>query len=239
MIDREDWVFVFDLDDTLYLERQFVRSGFDAVGAHVQERFGISDFAARAARVFRHGDRSRVFDALVGHYGLDAGLIPSLVALYRDHDPQIALAPDVARWLQRHRHSHRIAVITDGTAGTQMNKLRALKLDNGDIAPIICTDRWGRDFWKPHPRSFEHVADHYRVPGRHCVYIADNPAKDFIAPRALGWRTIQIVRRGAIHAMRPLRPGWVGADAVIRSFDEIAIRLKACADGDFGARANG
>ena len=31
------------------------------------------------------------------------------------------------------------------------------------------------------------------------VYVADNPRKDFIAPRALGWRTVRIRRRGGEH----------------------------------------
>jgi putative hydrolase of the HAD superfamily len=214
-------VIVLDLDDTLYLERDFVRSGFAAVAAHVRESFGIGDFAARAAQLFNHGDRTRVFDALVTHYRLDAGLVPLLVDLYRAHVPDIALAPDAARWLQRHRHASRLAVITDGPERTQGNKLRALGLDSGGIAPLVCTGKWGRGWEKPNPRAFELVADHHRAAGENLVYVADNPAKDFIAPRALGWRTVQIKRPGAIHAGKPDCAGAVHADTVIRSFDEL------------------
>ena len=33
-----------------------------------------------------------------------------------------------------------------------------------------------------------------------CVYVADNPTKDFAAPRALGWHTVRIRRPGGLHA---------------------------------------
>jgi putative hydrolase of the HAD superfamily len=31
------------------------------------------------------------------------------------------------------------------------------------------------------------------------VYVADNPAKDFVAPRALGWATVRVRRAGSLH----------------------------------------
>jgi putative hydrolase of the HAD superfamily len=33
------------------------------------------------------------------------------------------------------------------------------------------------------------------------VYVGDNPAKDFIAPRALGWSTVQINRPTGTYAL--------------------------------------
>ena len=30
--------------------------------------------------------------------------------------------------------------------------------------------------------------------------MADNPAKDFVSPRQLGWRTVRIRRTGGLHA---------------------------------------
>jgi putative hydrolase of the HAD superfamily len=33
-----------------------------------------------------------------------------------------------------------------------------------------------------------------RHPGLQYIYIADNPAKDFVAPNLLGWKTVQILR---------------------------------------------
>ena len=224
-------VIVFDLDDTLYLERDFVRSGYAAVGDWMERTLGVAGFAERAWAVFERGERAHVFDSVLADidFGDRPDLVATLVALYRDHLPAIALAPDAATWLQRHRHRTRLALLTDGAAATQMNKLRALGLTDGGIDPLVCTGHWGRAFWKPHPRGFAHIAAHHGLPGAGFVYVADNPAKDFIAPRALGWRTVQIVRPGAIHATPAGQVPGVGADIVITSLDDLDDCLAAAA----------
>ncbi len=33
--------------------------------------------------------------------------------------------------------------------------------------------------------------------------MADNPAKDFVAPHRLGWRTVRVRRAGGLHAEEP------------------------------------
>jgi hypothetical protein len=42
---------VFDLDDTLYLERNYVHSGFRALGEWAKTSLGVPDFADRASRL--------------------------------------------------------------------------------------------------------------------------------------------------------------------------------------------
>jgi putative hydrolase of the HAD superfamily len=41
------------------------------------------------------------------------------------------------------------------------------------------------------------------VSGDRCVYAADNPAKDFVAPHRLGWQTIRVRRQGGLHCGVP------------------------------------
>lgn len=36
--------------------------------------------------------------------------------------------------------------------------------------------------------------------GKECVYVADNPQKDFITANKLGWMTVQICREGGEYA---------------------------------------
>src|SRR3546814_4684724 len=91
-------------------------------------------------------------------------------------------------------------MLTDCELCCQQAKIAALGLNRSDIMPIICTGQWGRSYWKPHRRGFEDIQSHYRLPPSAFVYIADNPVKDFIAPRALGWRTVQTIRPGGIHS---------------------------------------
>src|SRR3546814_4787341 len=107
---------------------------------------------------------------------------------------------DAGRFRTSERTGRALAMLTDGELCCQQAKIAALGLNRSDIMPIICTGQWGRSYWKPHRRGFEDIQSHYRLPPSAFVYIADNPVKDFIAPRALGWRTVQIIRPGGIHS---------------------------------------
>lgn len=215
-------VLVLDLDDTLYLERDYVLSGLQAVDLAVRRLCGAEGFFECAAAEFNAGRRTFLFDTVLSQLGLAAtpDLIAALVKVYREHEPLIELQPDAADFLARIGVDYPLAILTDGYLVSQRNKIRALGLDRIGIFPIVCTDSWGRRYWKPHERGFRHIQSHHRLQGQACVYIADNPAKDFIAPRRLGWRTVHIKRPERVHmATEELEPV---ADCKIESLAELS-----------------
>lgn len=189
-------VLVFDLDDTLYSEREFVLSGFAAVDAWLAQRHGLAGFGAEATRLFEAGTRGRIFDEALRRLAVDGAgeLVPHLVDVYRGHAPRISLLEE-ARWALQHFHGRlRLGLITDGHAATQRNKFAALGVSRY-FAHVVFTDDLGRANWKPSPLPFRDVMDRLGCAGDECVYVGDNPVKDFVAPNALGWLTVQI-RRG-------------------------------------------
>ena len=191
---------IFDLDDTLYLERDYALSGYKAVGAWIRENYGVTDFALTCQELLDSGRRDRIFDeALIAH-SLDPSpeLITQLVASYRSHTPDIDLAPDTALYFARCRPGAVFGMITDGHLQTQKAKVRALGLERA-LSKIIFTASFGEGFSKPHPRAFVAIEDWAAQFGRPLVYVADNPRKDFVTARARGWRTIRIARPERIH----------------------------------------
>lgn len=189
---------VFDLDDTLYLERDFAFSGYRHLGQHVLGRHGIAGFEDACRALFLKGERRRILDLACERLGWAEGAahVPDLIAVYRDHAPRIALCPDAADWLSRHGRADRLGLITDGPARTQGNKVAALGLQ-GRIGHVCLTGALGPGFGKPHPHAFALMEA--AGGGGRMVYVADNPAKDFVTPKARGWLTVQIAREGAIH----------------------------------------
>jgi len=57
-------LYVLDIDDTLYLERDYVRSGFCAVGRWLAEHQNVEDFFERAWALFEAGARGNIFDTV-------------------------------------------------------------------------------------------------------------------------------------------------------------------------------
>lgn len=193
-----DLCVVFDVDDTLYLERDYVISGFRAVGDWAARWLSITDFEARCLELHDSGHRVEVFDDVLRACDHPASpeLISGLVAIYRGHRPQISMAGDAARAITEIRHKWPIAVITDGPVISQSQKCDALGLPNF-ANPIVLTGTRGDKFHKPHSGAFELVAS--RMEARRFVYVADNPVKDFTAPHQLGWQSVRIRRKGGLH----------------------------------------
>jgi len=189
---------VFDIDDTLYLERDYVRSGFQVVGHWVSQWLGIHDFAERCWSHFTGGQSGTIFDDTLRECGVEFNprIVTSLVELYRAHTPAIFLAEDVVATLDAISALAPMAIISDGPAASQSRKAESLGLSNFAF-PILLTDILGSAFHKPHLRAFEELER--LCPAAAYVYIADNPLKDFVAPKHLGWRTVRIRRPKGLH----------------------------------------
>lgn len=188
-------VLVFDLDDTLYPEREYVRSGFDAVGKWLFENQGTRGFFEEAWKLFEIGSRGNTFNLALETLGLVPApeLIHKMVDVYRNHLPRISLFPDAAEALEKYWKTHRLALLTDGYASSQRRKIEALGISRY-FETLVVTDELGREFWKPHPRAYEEVTTRLRCRPDECTYIGDNPRKDFVTARKLGWKTVQIRR---------------------------------------------
>lgn len=195
---------IFDVDDTLYPERDYVFSGYRAVGAAFADRLDVNadELAARMRALFDTPDRRRVFNAIVADAGVapaDAdALVQEMVATYRGHMPEIALDPEARELLLDLHDRVALGAISDGYLDVQQRKVDALELAEL-LDEIVLTDTWGREFWKPHARAFEEIAARLCVAHDRCVYVGDNLAKDFVAPNQLGWQTVLLNRPDRVH----------------------------------------
>lgn len=217
-------VVVLDLDDTLYLERDYVRSGFAAVARTVEVQYGATGFFEIAWALFEDGARSTVFDIALTECGIpaDSSIISDLVYIYRNHKPNIALCADAVNFLNRYPLGRPLALITDGPLQSQSAKVKALGLENR-FDPLIYSDQWGVTYRKPHERPYRAVEESWpSISTAQLIYIADNPLKDFVTPRARGWRTIRIARQGGEHYHCEIK-GEHRADRQITSFDELQL----------------
>lgn len=211
---------ILDLDDTLYLERDYVRSGFRAVGQYLASRFGIGGFGEQCWALFEQGVRGTTFDQVLRDTGLGELIRPAeLIKIYREHVPSIELQDDVILFLEKWPRDRPIGLITDGPVSSQSAKIDALKLTNR-MRPIVMSDSFGVLYRKPHHRPFVEVERLLKLPPTQLTYVGDNPSKDFAAPHLRGWRTIRIRRPSGEHSERPNGID-CPADAEITSFQDL------------------
>ena len=201
---------VFDLDDTLYDEIDYCRSGFAVVADFVSKLPQTLPAERIYSTLWKHftaGNRKTTFNAALDELGIgyDDKLIRQLVSIYRNHRPQIALPQDSRDVLEQLSQKYTLALLTDGFLPAQELKVRALRIEEY-FRRIVYTEQLGRESWKPSPVGFERLMRDLDAKAETATYVADNEEKDFIAPNQLGFSTVQILRPARLHTSVSQQP---------------------------------
>lgn len=181
-IETAGTVFVFDLDDTLYKEADYHRSGVMAVGRKIDLLYK-RDISSQITQWIGSTTKD-LWGEICKKLNLPETVKQSLIWEYRLHQPVITLdraTRHMLDWLAQRASG--LAILTDGRAITQRLKLSALGLEN---LPAYISEEHGSE--KPAPERFQAIQRLH--PAQRYVYIGDNPAKDFLAPNQLGWISI-------------------------------------------------
>ncbi|MCH7567543.1 MAG: HAD family hydrolase [Nitrospirae bacterium] len=192
---------VFDLDDTLYPERQYALSGFSAVADWAESTLGISRERGYSELVayFEDGVRGDTFNRWLEAHDLEPGRwIPDMVTIYRDHTPSLEPYPETHSVLRSLRGSYRLGLITQGHKPGQQRKLEALGLAETFEAVLILGEQDRQD-WKPSQVPFERLLEELDLAGSQAAHVGDNPLKDFVGARQLGMLTIWVRRPEGEH----------------------------------------
>lgn len=211
-------IIVLDLDDTLYDERTYMTSGFYAVAKHLEVRFSIkADHTYSEMLAELEKSKTGVFNkVLAKHDLLSKKMIHECLMVYRKHKPNIRLYPDALRFLEENREVP-IYIITDGNSLVQRLKIQALNLDLF-VKRSYMTWKKGQAYAKPSPYFINLIAQNEGVKLEEIVYIGDNPEKDFVGIKKLGYKTVRILRGSYKNLNKDVD---FEADIVVESFDQL------------------
>jgi len=178
---------VSDIDAEL-LTRVYVeesRSFYSATGLPTVGS-GADGITARTAQWRSALDRCAIHD--------DA-IVERTVALYAAarHDTY-QLFPDVLPFLEATAGRYSVAIVTNGAADIQREKIVVTGLDR-HIATIVVSGEIG--FWKPEPAIFEGALRRLNVPASAASHVGDSYASDVVGARAAGVMPVWLVRSEA------------------------------------------
>lgn len=187
-------VVLFDLDDTLYSEKEYVRSGFHQVAALFPE---ISDAEETLWSYFLL--KKPAIDCFLEKEHLSRHLKEKCMETYRRHMPDIHLYPNVRDMLIRLGRQYHLGLVTDGRPEGQRAKIRALDIENLFEHIIITDELGGSGFRKPNPKAFQLMAERFSAEYSKMCYVGDNIQKDVIGVKSLGMRALLFCNRDGLY----------------------------------------
>lgn len=176
-------VVLFDLDDTLYSEKDYVRSGYAEIAKSYPQ---VENMAQKLWSAFENGEKA--IDYVLQKEGIyTPETAANCLHIYRYQQPDITLNADALDLLNTlQANGVRLGLITDGRPEGQWAKIQALGIEPYFEKIIVTDELGGIQFRKPSTTAFERMQMHFQVPYDQMVYVGDNPKKDFVAPRQLG-----------------------------------------------------
>ncbi|MDB4372201.1 HAD family hydrolase [Mariniblastus sp.] len=219
---------IFDMDDTLFLESSYVLSGFQAVAEWAESELQLSaiDSLKSLINIFENGARGNIFNLWLEHFNKRSSieLIQTIVKIYREHEPTISPFNEIPSLLNDLSRCFKIGLVSDGFLVVQKKKFAALQLRH--FFDAVCfSDQLGREHWKPSAKPFELVSDKLQTPPENCIYVGDNPKKDFLGARNAGMQSIRIrIPGGQYEALEPEAKTF-SPDEEIRSFVDLHLSI--------------
>lgn len=185
MILETNNVVVFDLDDTLYNEVDFLKSAYKEISIKIAVEINVSNEIVYEDMLEYFYAKKNVFEDILLKYNSHLSVL-ELLNLYRNHKPQINLSEDKIEVLNFFKSKHvSLGLLTDGRSVQQRNKIEALNL-NQWFTEIVISEEFGSE--KPNINNYTHFENTFGHGNYY--YIADNLSKDFISPNKLNWTTI-------------------------------------------------
>ncbi|MBE6607647.1 MAG: HAD family hydrolase [Ruminococcaceae bacterium] len=178
---------IFDLDDTLYSEKEYVRSGFKAIANELTQ----VENAEEKLWIAFQSSKSAIDDVLSREGIFSEELKQKCLTVYRLHNPDIHLHKGCKELLEKLRfEGYKLGIITDGRPQGQRAKIEALGLYEL-VDHIIVTDELGGvEYRKPNKAAYVKMRELLDVAYEEMCYIGDNINKDFTAAKSLGIRSI-------------------------------------------------
>jgi putative hydrolase of the HAD superfamily len=179
---------IFDLDNTLYRESDYVHSGLMHVTSQLYS--GTLTVFNKMMKLYTSGSKQIFGDFLrdSGTYSREKEM--EMVYLYRSHVPKIKPFTWVVPFLKELGDKKiSTGILTNGRAIQQSNKLKALGILNY-VDRYIIADIMGEKNWKPYPMPYKIMMSWLVTRPEECLYV-DDCGENLIAATSLGMQGLK------------------------------------------------
>jgi len=187
----------FDLDNTLYDNKQYFLGAFKEVSKDLSKKFDVSQQKVykNLIKLWREktSTHTYLFNDLLKKLNIKNGkTVKNVVKIFNGYRGKLEPYWDVIPTLKKlKKQGYKLGIITDGNVKRQKRKLELLGIKNF-FKTIIYTKEIVS---KPSEKSFLVAIRRLNVNPEDTFYVADNPLIDFKGAKKVGINTIRI-RKG-------------------------------------------
>ena len=186
-----DCSIVFDLDDTIFYEKNYVMSGFNEIDQYLRSQYGIKNAAQTLKKYFFEGAKDPIEKFC---QELNLNIKQQLICLMRESIPSIKARPGIIQLLKKLKSkNYEIGIITNGRSLTQRKKIEALNIQYF-IDILLISEEIG--FAKPELEIFKEYMLQSRK--KKFLFIGNNPVIDINPTKELKWKTIYCVSNNSM-----------------------------------------
>lgn len=178
---------IFDLDDTLYPEREYLFSAYESIAKLVADRSGSNEwvYSEYLKKSFINGGRGNLFDSFINEFNLSNLVsIQEMLLILRTNCCELTLyrkAKDLLDYLQN--EGVKSVIFTNGNLTQQHNKINCLKLK--DSYPAVAVYYASEYEPKPSPVGLKAILLDFNINSKKALVIGDSTT-DYEAAKAAG-----------------------------------------------------
>ncbi|MGD6850542.1 MAG: HAD family hydrolase [Candidatus Bathyarchaeia archaeon] len=187
---------IFDLDNVLYDERQYINNAFKNIAdflskkSHYTEeeiQYKLRDHLNRKGTMY-----SRLFNDVLSELGLKQTLLHEILGLYASVNMPLNLYPEAKQVLIDLKNAGlKLALLTNGLVQVQKNKIRLLDLQG--LFDVIVYAREVSSLEKPNPELYKFICNKLSLEFKRTLCLGDNPYTDFWGANRLGIHTARLM----------------------------------------------
>lgn len=174
-------VVLFDLDNTLYAEKDYLHAAYRAIGEHLHRHnplLSSEEISNYLMSTFEQKGREGLFDECLRKFEITKIAVPELLTVMRTVriEPQLQLYPQAQEMLIQALHRCKVFIITNGNVEQQENKVN--QIDWCGLRKHIDVLYANSIAAKPSPASFLSL----QIPAHlKCIYIGDSEVDQLFA----------------------------------------------------------
>jgi len=177
----------FDLDGTLFDDRQYQEAGLRAAARTIKDRTGVDLTQDLFEAFFDQNIREQTFDFILKRHGLPTDLVPELIDSYHAHEEALEPYPETVDVLDDLQGQYRLGLLTGGTNGH--DKIERLGIETYFNAIVVAP---ARGLTKRDPEAFVRLLADIDVAASEAVFVGDRPELDFPHANDLGMHTVRV-----------------------------------------------